>query len=133
MKTVVLKVAAWNSTVLGRRARADHDAREWFDGWKNLGVHSPRSYVDGCPRKLTGKQRINFFGAGRVQGLSCGQYLHAPVLGKGADRRVYRVRCRFKPGLKYRGQVIHSVSLERRGKFWYWKIAAGSGGGREAK
>jgi len=91
-----LKVSHWNSTVLGRRANPNHSAQEWFDGWRDLGVHVPRSYVDGCASILTGQQKINIFGGGRKRGFSCGEYLHAPVLGRKADGRWYRVRCRFE-------------------------------------
>ena len=116
----VLKVAAWNSTVLGRRANPGHDARRWSDGWRFLGIHDKRSYVDGCAAILTGKQKINIFGGGRKRGYSCGEYLHAPVLGKGADGRWYRVRCRFQPGMKYRKRLVRSVRLERLHKLWHW-------------
>lgn len=96
--TLLFTVTAANSTVNGRCADSTHDAGEWFDGWGNLGVNDQRSYVDGGAAKLTGKQKGNFFGGGRNKGFSCGEYLHAPLIGTAADGRWYRVRCRWEPG-----------------------------------
>jgi hypothetical protein len=112
----ILEVRPYNSTVLGRRPNPDHDAREWFDGWKNLGVHDKRSYVDGKARRRPG---VNVFGYGKHR-LSCGQYLHCPVLGEGADDRWYRVRCRFGPGGRYKGRTVIAVRLQRLDDKWHW-------------
>lgn len=112
-----LRVSAWNSTVNGRTAKADHDAREWFDGWKNLGVNNEKSYVDGHRNT---NQPFGLFGGGRNKGFSCGEYLHAFVVGKGNDGRVYRVRCRFQPGGKYKGSTVKSVSLRKVKGIWHW-------------
>lgn len=115
-------VAASNSTVLGRKANPDHDARAWCDGWINLGVNDPRTYPDGMGHKITGL--LNPFGHGRNGTLSCGEYLHCPVLNND-DGCWYRVRSRINPGDVLRfGKTIKTVCTEvlarKQNDVWNW-------------
>ena len=96
-----MKVAAWNSTVNGYCADAKRDARYWLNGWRSLAMMSKRIYKDS---------------------MGCGEYLHVPLKGKGADGRVYRVRCRFAPGKKYKGREVINTTVERRADGWHWLI-----------
>ena len=122
MRIAVLEVRPYNSTVLGHRANPHHDARRWGDGWINLGINDRRSRVDGKPRHGSRRKPYGMrpYGSGILYGLSCGEYLHAPVLGKGADGMFYRVRCRFQPGMKYRGRVVYSTSVRKLNGKWHW-------------
>lgn len=83
-------VAPGNSTVNGRIPNAKHDAREWFDGWINLGFDDERVFADG---KSSGPS----VAAGIC--LGSGRYLHVPVLNEDGQRS-YRVRCRWEPGMR---------------------------------
>lgn len=100
--TRLSRVAAWNSTVNGRYARKDHDARKWFDGWKNLALDDPAVYKDG-------------------HYLNGGEYLHVP-LANDPECRWYRVRSRKEPGKKFRSGSIISISVEKSGSAWFWVI-----------
>lgn len=106
-KTVRILVAADNSTVNGRPAVAHHDAREWFDGWRNLGLDDPRVYKDG-----------------NQEGVKGGEYLHVPLVGDD-EARWYRVRCRFQtvPRRKrYKGALVLSIRAENHGGGWFWSL-----------
>jgi len=103
-----------NSTVLGRKPNPKADAREYFDGWINLGINDPRTYSDGVSSGAVG---VNIFGCGRNAGNSCGEYLHVPLLNtKPGDNRWYRVRCAHEPG---------DVLWVREGWGWYSRERVG--------
>lgn len=119
---IVRPVDSANSTVLGRKARTDHDAREWFDGWQNLGINDERTYSDGHQNKIVPN---GLFGVGRNPNASCGEYLHCPVLGEGADGRFYRVRSHIQPGDVLRfGSVVKTyckaVQVRNIDGIWNW-------------
>lgn len=114
-----LRIAPWNSTVLGRRPNPKHDARDWSDGWISLNFQ--RAYKDGSPAKMTGRHKFNVFGYSHRAGSSCGEYLHVPLTGKGADGRAYRVRCRFQPGMRFRKRRVKSVRVQNAGEC-FWQI-----------
>lgn len=116
-------VIAANSTVLGRAANAEHDARAWCDGWINLGINDPRTYSDGMPYKIKGMP--NPFGHGRNGTLSCGEYLHCPVVDDGEENRFYRVRSRIEPGdVLHFGKIVKttctSVGARKMDGIWHW-------------
>lgn len=99
---IAVRVMPSNSTVNGRNAVAKHDAREWFDGWKNLGIKNSRVYKDGKPAFP-----------------SCGEYLHVPVLEE-TDERFYRVRSRVWVGGKFRGRIVQKLRANRIHGIWHW-------------
>lgn len=99
----VIRILARNSTVNGRAANREHDARKWFDGWKNLALTNPGVYKDGS------------------LAVGCGEYLHVP-LANDTEERWYRVRSRVEPGAKLRGRAVKSVSAEKVGLNWFWVI-----------
>lgn len=120
-RSVSRPVIASNSTVLGRKANPRHDARHYFDGWKHLGVNDKRTYPDGQPKKNVA---YGLFGAGKNKGFSCGEYLHAPVLGDDEGRR-YRVRSVIQPGDTLRfGRVVNTictaVRVRKIKEKWHW-------------
>jgi hypothetical protein len=105
-KTVRILVMPDNSTVNGRPAVAHHDAREWFDGWKNLAFDA-RVYKDGTD-------------------LENGpwEYLHVPLLDD-KEERWYRVRCRYAKNFRqcrYKGHLVNSVCAELHGGDWFWSL-----------
>jgi hypothetical protein len=119
-RIIDLPVMASNSTVNGYKAQPRRSARCWLDGWRGLGLRDSRVYKDGAARILRYKDS-NYFGAGRKAGLSCGEYLHVPVLGDN-EHRVYRVRCKFYPGRKFRGREVMMVQAVLDDGVWYWRL-----------
>lgn len=58
-----------------------------------------------------------------------GDYLHVRVKAEDwyewwrlAGRRWYRVRCRYRIGLRWRGGVVTDVRVAKEGKKWYWFV-----------
>jgi hypothetical protein len=117
-----IRIAHWNSTANGYRWSKEQ--------WRGVLLDSPKVFKDGDSRKLTGKQKINFFGGGRHNGFSCGEYLHVPIGKPIQDQEEgcsYRVRCQFQPGGKYRGSVIESVKVNNDQEGWFWEINVAGG------
>lgn len=118
-----LRIRPSNSTVNGYDAAPNRDACKYFDGWKNLSFTDRRVFVDGKERIM--RSKYGLFGLGKVKGFSCGEYLHVPLRGREADGRWYRVRCRFEPGMLYKGQRVESVRARKKNGHWYWLIKFG--------
>jgi hypothetical protein len=117
VNTERIPIKAANSTVNGRKARADRSAIGWLDGWKGLALEDERVYRDGHRCKI---QADGIFGWGRMKGFSCGEYLHVPVRG---ESQWCRVRSRLEPGMRDRGgHLVESVRAQKINGKWHWII-----------